>query len=115
MDDRPSHWKLIHLKATVMNIKTFRFISTVSLVLVLAAALTSLAGIFYTGLYPAVFVFCMMIFIPLGSRYYVQQSSGSSPETKGLLLLGLLNILVILVVFWLSLVVIHDRVLQDCC
>lgn len=98
-----------------MSYRTFRLISLVALIVVVAAAVASLAGIYVTGLYPGIFVLCLLTFIPLGSRSFTENKSDGSSKGIGLTLLGLLNILVILVVCWMSFVIIHDRVLKDCC
>lgn len=89
--------------------KTFRMVNTVAIVLTLSAALLSLIGLFKTGFYPGVIVLCCLPFIPFASRALVRRSGHTHVVPFAL------NIVVILIVLWMSFVVLHDRVLGDCC
>lgn len=87
----------------------FQRVNSTALFLTLAAALFSLVGIVKTGFYPAIIVLCLLPAIPFVSRNYV----GRTGKATGAL--SLLNGLVILVILWMSFVIVHDRVLGDCC
>jgi hypothetical protein len=87
----------------------FRKINFTALVMTLAAAALSVLGIMKTGFYPAIIVLCILPAVPFSSKAYVENSG----KVRGALVW--LNALVILVVLWMSFVIVHDRVLGDCC
>lgn len=97
--------------------KTFTLVSFVSLVLAVLAATLSLVGTIITGLYPAIGVFCVLVLVPVVSRAYIKKritSTGSVKKVR-ISMLTVLNALTILIICWMSFVIVHDRVLGDCC
>lgn len=100
-----------------MVTKTFSVVTLIAMLLTLTAALLSLIGITITGLYPGIAVLVLIAMIPLGSRYYAKRTAarGDGTHTHNFTPLMILNIVIILVVLWMTYVIVHDRVLQDCC
>jgi uncharacterized membrane protein len=100
-----------------METKIFRTITSVSMVLTLTAALLSLFGVAITGFYPGIFVLLLLTLIPISSKFYVKKIAGkpSTPNKNYYTIFIILNLLSILVVLWMAFVIMHDRVLHDCC
>lgn len=91
--------------------KAFNTITSLSLFFSLTIATLSIIGITITGLYPAIAVFLFIALIPIASKLYAKNKPGQQRYP----LLTALNVLVILVVLWMTFVIVHDRVLGDCC
>lgn len=83
----------------------------------LTAAILSIVGIAVTGLYPGIGVLVVVALIPFASKAYAKKMRNKSAafRKRYYILLVLLNLLLILVVLWMSFVILHDRVLHDCC
>jgi len=97
-----------------MERKTFSVITSISMVLTLAVAASSIIGIAITGLYPGIFVLFLLALIPIASRYYAKKHIGKSNESQRnyYTTFAILNLLLILVVLWMTFVIVHDRVLN---
>lgn len=95
--------------------KTFGVVTAVSMVLAVTAAVFSSVGIVFTGLYPAVIVFLFLALIPIISRFYARRIMDRSIAFKVnyYASLTVLNLLLILVILWMSFVILHDRVFGD--
>lgn len=100
-----------------METKTFSVVTTVSLVLAVTAAILSIIGIAITGLYPGIVVLFFVALIPIASKFYAKKiiSRPNEFQRKYYTMLTVINLLLILVVLWMTFVIVHDRVLQDCC
>jgi len=100
-----------------METKTFSVVTSISMVLTLMAAVLSIIGIAMTGLYPGIFVLSVVALIPIASKYYAKKITSKSNDFQRnyFTTLTILNVLTILVVLWMTFVIVHDRVLQDCC
>lgn len=100
-----------------METRTFNVVTSLSLGITITAAVLGIAGIAITGFYPAIVVFVALVLIPIASRYYAKKMSQGphAHRRKHNTLLTLTNLLVILVVLWMAFVIVHDRVLGDCC
>ena len=100
-----------------METKTFSVVTTVSLVLAVTAATLSIIGIAITGLYPGIVVLFFVALIPIASKFYVKKimSRPNDFQRKYYTMLTVINLLLILVVLWMTFVIVHDRVLKDCC
>jgi len=87
------------------------------MVLALAAAVLSLIGIAITGLYPGIIVLSVVALIPIASRFYAKRIIGKSNgfQRNYFTTFTIINLLLILVVLWMTFVIVHDRVLHDCC
>lgn len=98
-----------------METKAFRIVTSLAVFIASLAALLSLAGIFFTGFYPAIPVFLIIATIPLASRMYAKKigHKSASYRNRFFSLLTLLNSIVVLVVLWMAFVIVHDRVLGD--
>jgi len=98
-----------------METKAFRIVTSISVFIACLAALLSLAGIFFTGFYPAIPVFLCIATIPLASRMYAKKIGHKSANFRNRYFgsLTVLNSIVVLVVLWMAFVIIHDRVLGD--
>jgi hypothetical protein len=97
--------------------KTFSIVSLISMALTLTVAVLGLIGIAFTGFYPGIIVLCLMVMVPIASKWYAKKRMAKSNDFKGnyYTALTLINLLTILVVLWMTFVIVHDRVLQDCC
>jgi hypothetical protein len=100
-----------------MQTKTFSVVTCISMVLALAAAVLSLIGIAITGLYPGIIVLSVVALIPIASRIYAKKIIGKSNDFQRnyFTTFTIINLLLILVVLWMTFVIVHDRVLHDCC
>jgi ABC-type microcin C transport system permease subunit YejE len=100
-----------------MGIKTFNIVSSVSMTLSLMASLLSIVGIAITGFYPGIIVLVLLAFISITSKFYAVKISNKSDNFQGnyFTTFTIINLLMILVVLWMSFVIVHDRVLLDCC
>lgn len=100
-----------------METKTFSVVTSISMVLTLTAAVLSILGIAITGLYPGIMVLLLVALIPVASRVYAKKNIGRSDGFRRnyYTILTIINLLSILVVLWMTFVIVHDRVLHDCC
>ena len=100
-----------------MGAKTFGFVTSISMALALTVAVLSIIGIAITGLYPGIFVLSIVALIPIASKFYAKKITGRSIgfQRNYYRTLTIINLLSILVVLWMTFVIVHDRVLHDCC
>ena len=100
-----------------MATKTFSVVTSISMILTLTAAVLSIVGIAITGIYPGIIVLVLIALIPIASRFYAKKivSESSDFQRNYFTTLTIINVLSILVVLWMTFVIVHDRVLQDCC
>ena len=87
------------------------------MVLALTVAVLSIIGIAITGFYPGIIVLLLVALIPIASKYYAKKIMGKSNDFQRnyYTTLTIINLLLILVVLWMTFVIVHDRVLNDCC
>ena len=100
-----------------MKTKTFSVVTSISMALTLTVAVLSLIGIAITGLYPGIIVLFLVALIPMASKFYTKKiiSKSNDFQRNYYTTLTIVNLLSILVVLWMTFVVVHDRVLNDCC
>jgi ABC-type microcin C transport system permease subunit YejE len=100
-----------------MGTKTFSVVTSISMVLTLTAAVLSILGIAVTGLYPGIILLLLAALIPIASKLYARSIISRSDDfrTNYYTTLIIINLLLILVVLWMTFVIVHDRVLHDCC
>ena len=100
-----------------MATKTFSVVTSISLVLALTVAVLSIVGVTITGFYPGIFVLLLVALIPIASKLYAKKVSSKSycVQKNYYTTLTIINLLSILVVLWMTFVIVHDRVLHDCC
>ena len=100
-----------------METKTFSVVTYISMVLAVTVAVLSLIGIAITGLYPGIIVLFLVALIPMASKFYAKKIIRKSNDFQRsyYTTLTIVNLLSILVVLWMTFVIVHDRVLQDCC
>lgn len=100
-----------------MESKTFSIVTSISIVLLVTAAILSLIGITITGFYPGIIVLLLVALIAVTSKYYGKKISNQSQDfqKKYYTIVTIINVLLIVIVLWMSFVIIHDRVLHDCC
>ena len=100
-----------------METKTFGVVTSISMVLALTVAVLSIIGIAITGLYPGIIVLLLMALIPIASKFYAKKITRKSNvfQRNYYTTLTIINLLSILVVLWMTFVIVHDRVLNDCC
>ena len=100
-----------------MGTKTFGIVTSISMVLALSVAVLSIIGIAITGLYPGIIVLLLVALIPIASKFYAKKIINKSNDFQRnyYTTLTIINLLSILVVLWMTFVIVHDRVLHDCC
>lgn len=97
--------------------KTFRVVTTISLVLTLTIAVLSIIGVVITGFYPGIIVLVSITIVPVIPRLYATKMKIRTGTVQPYYYTALtfINLLSILVVLWMAFVIVYDRVLQDCC
>lgn len=100
-----------------MGTKIFRIVTSISMVLTLTVAALSIIGITITGLYPGIIVLLLVTLIPIASKVYTRKIISKSDDFNRnyYTILTIINLLLILVILWMSFVILHDRVFRDCC
>jgi 4-hydroxybenzoate polyprenyltransferase len=100
-----------------METKTFSVVTSISMLFIPTAAILSIIGVAITGFYPGIIVLVLVALIPIASRFYAKKISSKSNDFQRnyYMALTILNLLAILVVLWMTFVIVHDRVLHDCC
>ncbi|MGQ7945909.1 hypothetical protein [Flavobacterium sp. WC2509] len=97
--------------------RTFSVVTTVSTVFTHTVAMLSIVGIAITGFYPGIIVLLLVALIPIASKFFSKKIIDKSSNFKRNFYTTfiIVNMLSILVVLWMSFVIVHDRVLHDCC
>ena len=92
-------------------------VASISMVLALTITVLSIIGVAITGLYPGIIVLMLVALIPIASKFYAKRiiSRSNDFQRRYFTTLTFINLLSILVVLWMTFVIVHDRVLQDCC
>ena len=100
-----------------METKTFSVVTSISMVLALTVAVLSIIGVAITGFYPGIIVLLLVALIPIASKFYAKKiiSKSNTFRRNYYTTLTIINLLSILVVLWMTFVIVHDRVLHDCC
>jgi len=100
-----------------MESKTFSVVTSMSMVLNLTVAVLSIIGVAVTGFYPGIIVLLLVALIPIASKFYAKKIIIKSNDFQRnyFTILTIINLLSILVVLWMTFVIVHDRVLHDCC
>lgn len=100
-----------------MGPKTFNVISLVAMILAITTSTLSIIGIAVTGYYPGIGVLSFLAVIPIASRFYAKRiiNRSNSFHRKYYTTLTIINFLLIFVVLMMTFVIVHDRVLKDCC
>ncbi len=100
-----------------MQMKAFSVVTSISMILALTVAALSIIGVAITGLYPGIIVLLLVALIPIASKFYAKKIINKSNDFKRnyYITLTIINLLSILVVLWMTFVIVHDRVLHDCC
>ncbi|QEC66781.1 hypothetical protein FRZ67_05495 [Panacibacter ginsenosidivorans] len=95
-----------------METKTFSAVTSISMILTLAAAVLSIIGIAITGLYPGIIVLLLVALIPIASKVYAKKITDKSNDVQRnyYTTCTVINFLLILVVLWMSFVILVDRV-----
>ncbi len=97
--------------------KIFRLATSVSMILIITIAALSVIGITITGLYPGIIVLSLVTLIPIASKFYEKKIIIKSIafQRKYYIMLTIINLLSILLVLFMTFVIVHDRIFQDCC
>lgn len=100
-----------------MKTKTFSVVTTLSMIMAFTAAALSIVGSTITGFYPGMIVLLFVALIPVASRLYAKKITGRSQayQKNYYTTCTIINLLLVVVVLWMAFVIVHDRVLQDCC
>jgi hypothetical protein len=95
-----------------METKTFRVVTSISMVLILTVAALSIIGVTITGLYPGIIVLFIVALIPVASKFYAKKIIRKSNvfQRNYFTILTIINLLSILVVLWMTFVILVDRV-----
>ncbi|ESU21428.1 hypothetical protein FEDK69T_24950 [Flavobacterium enshiense DK69] len=106
-----------HHKNAERLMKIFRVATSVSMILIITIAALSLIGITITGLYPGIITLLLVTLIPIASKFYEKKISIKSNafQIRYYIMLTIINLLSILLVLFMTFVIVHDRVFQDCC
>jgi len=97
--------------------KTFGVVAYISMILALTVAALSIIGIAITGLYPGIIVLLLVALIPIASKFYAKKiiSKSNHYQRNYYTTFTIVNLLSILIVLWMTFVIVHNRVLNDCC
>ncbi len=100
-----------------METKSFSIVTSIAMVLAITAASLSIIGIAMTGFYPGIIVLSLVALIPIASKFYAKKMASKSDDFQAgyLKTLTIINLFSILIVLWMTFVIVHDRVLNDCC
>ncbi|KIA86123.1 hypothetical protein OA85_00055 [Flavobacterium sp. AED] len=100
-----------------METKIFKIVTSMSMTITLTVTVFSIIGIAVTGFYPGIVVLVLMALIPIASKFYAKKmiSQSNDFQRNYYTTLTIINLLVILVVIWMTFVIMHDRILHDCC
>jgi hypothetical protein len=100
-----------------MQTKSFSVVTSISMVVALTAAVLSIIGVATTGFYPGIIVLSFVALIPIASKFYAKKviSKSNDFQRNYFTTLTIINFVAILVVLWMTFVIVHDRVLHDCC
>jgi ABC-type microcin C transport system permease subunit YejE len=92
--------------------KTFRTVTLISMILTLTVATACVIGVAITGFYPGIVVLLLLTLIPIASNFYAKKiiSKSNVFQKNYYKTLTMLNLLTILVVFWMTFVILVDRV-----
>lgn len=99
-----------------MRTKIFKVVTSVSMVLTITAAVLSVISIAFYGFYPGIIVLLLLSLIPIASKFYANKNLNKPvySQNRYYSRVTIINLFVILVVLWMTFVIMHDRVLQDC-
>lgn len=100
-----------------MKSKSFSIVTSISIVLAVTATILSLIGITITGFYPGIIVLLLVTLIAVASKFYDKKISNQSQDFQKnyYTIVTIINILLIVIILWMSFVIVHDRILHDCC
>ena len=95
-----------------MGTKTFTIVTTISMTVTVAVAMLSIIGVTITGLYPGILVLLLLALIPISSKVYAKKIIVKSNDFQRnyYTTLTIINLLLILVVSWMTFVILIDRV-----
>ena len=93
-------------------IKIFRVVTLISMILTLTIAAASVIGLAITGFYLGIMVLLLLTLIPIASNIYAKKIIGRSDvfQRNYYITLTIINSLTMLVVFWMTFVILVDRV-----
>jgi hypothetical protein len=100
-----------------MEPKTFNIVTSIAMALSLTVAIFSIIGISFTGFYPGIIVLFFVALIPIASKFFAKKiiNKTNAFKRKYYTTLTIINILSIVIVLWMTFVIVHDRILNDCC
>jgi len=100
-----------------MESKTFGVVTSISMAVTLTVALLSIISAANTGFYPGIVVLLIIALVPTASKFYAKKivTKPNDFRRKYYTKLTIINLLTILVVLWMTFVIVHDRILHDCC
>jgi hypothetical protein len=95
-----------------METKTFKIVTSISMILTITVTILSIVGIAVTGFYPGIVVLFLIALVPIASKFYARQITQKADGVQGnyFTTLTILNLLSILVVLWMAFVILVDRV-----
>ena len=100
-----------------MATKSFNSITTLSVIITFMAVVLGFIGVVISEMYPGFIILFLMMLITIGSKFYAKKNSNKPNNYQGnyYTFLTILNGLIIVVTLWMTFVITHDRILQDCC
>jgi len=98
-----------------MGTKTFSVVTSISMVFALSVAVLSIIGVAITGVYPGIIVLLGVALIPIASKFYAKKIIGKPNDFQRnyYTTLTIINLLLILVVLWMTFVIVIDRVFPN--
>ena len=93
-------------------IKIFRVVTLIAMIVTLTVAAASIIGVAITGFYPGIIVLLLLTLIPIASKFYAKIliSKSNVFQRNYYITLTIINSLTMLVVFWMTFVILVDRV-----
>jgi hypothetical protein len=95
--------------------KVFGIVNRLSIILTISATSASITGIPITGFYPGIIVLIILTLIPKASNFYAKKIINKSNvfQRDYYIIFIIINLLTMLVVFWMAFVIMADRVFGE--
>src|SRR5678815_2517357 len=95
--------------------KIFRVVIFISMIITLTVAAMSIIGVAITGFYPGIIVLLFLTLIPIASNFYTKKIINESNvfQRNYYTILTIINLLLILIVLWMTFVIVIDRVVPN--
>ncbi len=93
------------------SLKVFKVVAGITISVTLTAAILSIIGVVITGFYPGIMVFIFLALISIAFLFFAKKNV---TQTRAFyVILSILNLLVVLIVIWMTFVIMIDRVIPN--